>query len=328
MMIRHTIAVALAAAVIALGLGLAAPAVADNYPSRNVTLVVPYPGGGSVDGVARILAQKLSENFNASFIVENRAGGAAGTVGASAVVKAEPDGYTLLLTASIHVTTPFLFKNMPYDVVRDFTPISLVAAGPLVVSTAPNVPANNLKELFDLVRKDPDKYTFATSGFGSAGHLVIELLKRQAGVNALVITYKGAGPMLTDLMAGQIHLVADPMLSSLPLAQNKSIKALAITSLERVPAAPEIPTVAESGMDKLEFSSWYGLWGPKNMPPDLVAKIQDATAKVLADPQVKQRLSTLGFDARPMPADEFAKFIAKEMATYSKIISDANIKME
>ena len=325
---RLTFAVALAAAAIGIGLGFATPAAADNYPSRVVTMVVPYPGGGSVDGVARILAQKLSENLNASFIVENRAGGAAGTVGASAVVKAEPDGYTLLLTASIHVTTPFLFKSMPYDVVKDFTPISLVAAGPLVVSTAPNVPANNLKEFFDLVRKDPDKYTFATSGFGSAGHLAVELLKRQAGVNALVITYKGAGPMLTDLMAGQIHLVADPMLSSLPLAQNKSIKALAITSLERVPAAPEIPTVAESGMDKFEFSSWYGLWGPKNMPPELVTKIQDATAKVLADPQVKQRLSTLGFDARPMPAAEFAKFIDKEMATYSKIISDANIKME
>jgi tripartite-type tricarboxylate transporter receptor subunit TctC len=321
---RLTFIAALAAAAI----GLVAPAAADNYPSRTVTLVVPYPAGGSVDGVARILADKLGKFFNSAFIVENRAGGAAGTVGANTVARADPDGYTLLLTASIHVTTPFLFKNIPYDVVKDFTPISLVAAGPLVVSTAPNVPANNLKEFFDLVRKDPDKYTFATSGFGSAGHLAVELLKRQAGVNTLVITYKGAGPMLNDLMAGQIHLIADPMLSSLPLAQNKSIKALAITSLERVPAAPDIPTVEESGMNKLEFSSWYGLWGPKNMPPDLVTKIQEQTAKVLADPEVKQRLSTLGFEARPMPADQFAKFIDKEMATYSKIISDANIKME
>jgi tripartite-type tricarboxylate transporter receptor subunit TctC len=315
-------------ALAALAIGFAAPAVAEDYPSRTVTLVVPYPPGGSVDGVARILADKLSQAFNAPFIVENRAGGAAGTVGANAVAKAEPDGYTLLLTASIHVTTPFLFKNIPYDVVKDFTPISLVADGPLVVSTAPNVPANNLKDFFDLVRKDPDRYTFATSGFGSAGHLAIELLKRQAGVTTPVITYKGAGPMLNDLMAGQIQLIADPMLSSLPLAQNKSIKALAITSLERVPAAPDIPTVAESGMDKLEFSSWYGLWGPKNMPADLVTKIEQQTAKVLADPQVKQRLNTLGFDARAMPPEEFAKFIDKEMAIYSKIISDANIKME
>jgi tripartite-type tricarboxylate transporter receptor subunit TctC len=323
-MIRLTFVAALAAAAI----GLVAPAAADNYPSKTVTLVVPYPPGGSVDGVARILADKLSHAFNSTFIVENRAGGAAGTVGANAVAKAEPDGYTLLLTASIHVTTPFLFKNIPYDVVKDFTPISLVASGPLVVSTAPNVPANNLKEFFDLVRKDPDKYTFATSGFGSAGHLAVELLKRQAGIKTPVITYKGAGPMLNDLMAGQIQLVADPMLSSLPLAQNKSIKALAITSLERVPAAPDIPTVEESGMDKLEFSSWYGLWGPKDMPPDLVMKIEQQTAQVLADPEVKRRLSTLGFNARSMPPDEFAKFIDKEMAIYSKIISDADIKME
>jgi tripartite-type tricarboxylate transporter receptor subunit TctC len=323
-MIRLTFIAALAAAAI----GLVVPAAADDYPNRTVTLVVPYPPGGSVDGVARIVADKLGQAFNSAFIVENRAGGAAGTVGANAVAKAEPDGYTLLLTASIHVTTPFLFKNIPYDVVKDFTPISLVADGPLVVSTAPNVPANNLKEFFDLVRKDPDRYTFATSGFGSAGHLAVELLERQAGVTTPVITYKGAGPMLNDLMAGQIQLIADPMLSSLPLAQNKSIKALAITSLARVPSAPDIPTVAESGMDKLEFSSWYGLWGPKDMPPDLVAKIEQQTAKVLADPQVKQRLNTLGFDARSMPADDFAKFIDKEMAIYSKIISDANIKME
>lgn len=321
--------VAYFAALIAAVAGLAPlPAAAESYPNRTVTVVVPYPAGGSVDGVARILAQKLGESFNSSFIVENRAGGAGGTIGANAVARAQPDGYTLLLTASIHVTTPFLFKNIPYDVVKDFTPLSLVAVGPLVVSTAPNVPANNLKEFFDLVRKEPDKYTFATSSFGSAGHLAVELLKRQAGVNALVIAYKGAGPMLNDLMGGQIQLIADPMLSSLPLAQGKKIKALAITSLNRVPSAPDIPTVEESGLEKLEFVSWYGLWGPKNMPPELVAQIQDQTAKVLADPDVKRRLAVLGFEAKSSTSDEFAKFIDKEMATYSKIIKDANIKAE
>ncbi|HWM82502.1 MAG TPA: tripartite tricarboxylate transporter substrate binding protein [Pseudolabrys sp.] len=321
---RTLLAAALAAAVS----GMSMPASADTYPSRTVSLVVPYPAGGSVDGVARILAQKLGDAFNANFIVENRAGGAGGTVGANAVAKANPDGYTLLLTASIHVTTPFLFKSIPYDVVKDFTPISLVAAGPLVVSTATNVPANNLKEFFDLVRKSPDKYTFATSGFGSAGHLAVELLKRRAGVNTLVISYKGAGPMLNDIMAGQIQLIADPMLSSLPLAQSKKIKALAITSLKRVESAPEIPTVEESGMEKLEFESWYGLWGPKNMPADLIARIHDKTAEVLKDPEVQKRLSTLGFAAKSSTPEEFAKFIDKEMATYSQIIKDANIKTE
>lgn len=319
--------VGLALAVAALGTA-AIPGAAQDYPSRTVSVVVPYPAGGSVDGVARILAQKLGESFNASFIVENRAGGAGGTVGANTVAKAQPDGYTLMLTASVHVTTPFLFKNIPYDVVKDFTPITLVAAGPLVVSTAPNVPANNLKEFFDLVKKSPDKYTFATSSFGSAGHLAIELLKRQAGVTTLVIPYKGAGPMLNDIMGGQIQLIADPMLSSLPLAQGKKIKALAITSLKRVPSAPEIPTVEESGLEKLEFESWYGLWGPKNMPADLVAKIQQHAVKVLADPDMAKRMGVLGFAPKGSTADEFAKFIDKEMALYSKIIKDANIKTD
>lgn len=308
--------------------GWAASSAADQYPSRTVSMIVPYPPGGAVDGVARIFAQKLGESFNAKLIVENRAGGAGGTVGANAVAKAPPDGYTLLLTASVHVTTPFLFKSVPYDVVKDFTPITLVAAGPLIVSTAPDVPANNLKEFFELVRKNPDKYTFATSSFGSAGHLAIELLKRQAGVDTLVIAYKGGGPMLNDIMAGQVHLIVDPMLSSLPLAQAKKIKALAITSLERVAAAPEIPTVAEAGLDKLEFVSWYGLWGPKNMPPEIVAKIQEHATKVLANPEVKSRLRVLGFDAKGSTPDEFAKFIDREMATYAKIIKDAKIKAE
>ena len=244
--------------------GLAiAPVMAETYPNRTVSLVVPYPPGGSVDGVARILAQKLNETMGQNFVVENKAGGAGGIVGANYVAKSAPDGYTLLLTASIHVVTPFLHKAVPYDVVTDFTPITLVASGPLIVSTAPNVPATTLKELFELVRKDPSKYTFATSSFGSAGHLAVELLKRDAGVNTPVIAYKGAGPALTDLMGGQVQLMADPMLSSLPLAKAGKIKALAITSLKRVAIAPEIPTVAESGMNGFEFASWYGLWGPK-----------------------------------------------------------------
>jgi len=221
-------------------------------------MIVPYPAGGSVDVVARLVAQKLNESMGANFIVENRAGGAGGAVGANVVAKAAPDGYTLMLSASIHIITPFLNSKIPYDAVRDFAPVSLVAAGPLLVSTAPNVPAGSLKEFFDLVRKEPAKFTFATSSFGSAGHLAVELLKRDAGVDTLVIAYKGAGPMLNDIMGGQIQLIADPMASSLPLAASGKIKALAVTSSKRVAAAPDIPTIAESGMTGFDFSSWYG----------------------------------------------------------------------
>jgi tripartite-type tricarboxylate transporter receptor subunit TctC len=304
------------------------PAMADSYPSRTVSLVVPYPPGGSVDGVARIIAQKLTETMGQNFIVENRAGGAGGIVGANYVAKSAPDGYTMLLTASIHVVTPFLHKSVPYDVVTDFTPITLVASGPLVVSTAPNVPANTLKELFDLVRKDPTKYTFATSSFGSAGHLAVELLKRDAGVDTPVIAYKGAGPALTDLMGGQVQLMADPILSSLPLAKAGKIKALAITSMTRVAIAPEIPTVAESGMTGFEFASWYGLWGPKNMPADLVIKIQSEVAKFVRQPEVKKQFATLGFEPIGSTPEYFAKYIKDEMEKYQQIIKDAKIKVE
>jgi tripartite-type tricarboxylate transporter receptor subunit TctC len=234
----------------------------------------------------------------------------------------------LLLTASIHVITPFLSKTIPYDVVKDFTPISLVASGPLLASTTTSVPANDLKTFFEMVRKEPAKYTFATSSFGSAGHLAVELLKREAKLDTLVIAYKGAGPMLNDLISGQIQLVADPMLSSLPLARGGKIKALAVTSLKRVAAAPEIPTVAESGMADFELASWYGLWGPKDLPAPIVAKLNEASAAVLARPEVKERLNTLGFEALGSTPGDFAKYIDSEMAKYAKIIRDQNIKPE
>ena len=304
------------------------PALAQDYPTRTVSVIVPFPPGGSVDGVARILVDELNKTVAPRFIVENRAGGASGNVGANVVAKADPDGYTLLLTASVHVVNPFLYKNTPYDVVKDFTPVTLIAEGPLVVSTAPNVPANNLKDFFDLVRKDPQKYTFATTSIGSASHLVIELLKREAHLDTLVIAYKGTGPALNDLMGGQIQLLADPMLSSLPLAQAGKIKALAITSLKRQPAAPEIPTVGESGVPGFEFVSWYGLWGPKDMPAAITDKLQTSVAAILARPDVKARLATLGFEGIGSTPDYFAKYIVSEMAKYGKIIHDANIKVE
>jgi tripartite-type tricarboxylate transporter receptor subunit TctC len=182
--------------------------------------------------------------------------------------------------------------------------------------------------LFGLVRKTPDKFTFATSSFGSAGHLAIELLKRDAGVDTLVIAYKGAGPMLTDVMSGQVQLVVDPILSSLPLAQSGKIKALAVTSTKRVAAAPDIPTIAESGMTGFDFASWYGLWGPKGLPDDITAKLQNEAAKALAQPDVRERLGLLGFEPIGSTPAEFVKFIDEESAKYERIIREAGIKTE
>jgi tripartite-type tricarboxylate transporter receptor subunit TctC len=317
------------ALVTVLGALTAQPATAQSYPSRTATIVVPFPAGGSVDGVARILVQKLNQIPGWSFIVENRAGGAGGTVGANTVAKAAPDGYTLLLTASINAINPFLFKNLPYDFMQDFTPISLLAIGPLLVSTAPNVPAKNLTELFDLVRKDPTKFTFGHSGVGSASHLAAELLKREAKLDALIIAYKGTAPVLTDLMSGTIQLFADPMLSSLPLAQAGRIKALAITSRTRVVAAPEVPTVEESsGIKGFELVSWYGVWGPRGLPPEIVTRLNVEIAGIIKQPEVQQRLLAIGFEPVGSSAAEFSKYIASEMAKYEKIIKEANIKAD
>jgi len=320
---RHFALSALAAALVA----LAAPASAQTYPSRTVTVIVPFPAGGSVDGVARILVQKLNETVGQHFIVENRPGGASGTVGANAVAKASPDGYTVLVSASVHVINPFLYSSVPYDVVKDFTPVTLLADGPLIVSTTPSVPANTIKELFDLVRKDPQKYTFGTTSVGSASHLAVELLKLDAKLDTLVVAYKGTAPALTGLMSGQIQLLADPMLSSLPLARGGKIKALGLTSLKRASSAPEIPTVEESGVKGFEFVSWYGLWGPKNLPADVAAKLQADIGKVLALPDVKERFNTLGFEPIGTQGDAFGKYIAEEMAKYEKIIKEAKIKV-
>jgi tripartite-type tricarboxylate transporter receptor subunit TctC len=322
---RRICALGLALALVA---AVAAPAAAQKYPARTVSVIVPYPAGGSVDGVARILVQKLNETVGQHFIVENRAGGASGIVGANAVARAASDGYTLLVSASVHVINPFLYKNLPYDVVKDFTPVTLLADGPLIVSTTPSVTANNLRDFFEQVRKAPTKFTFGTTSLGSASHLAIELLKRDAGLDTLVVPYKGTAPALTDLVGGQIQLLADPMLSSLPLARAGKIKALGLTSLKRAAAAPEIPTVEESGVKGFEFVSWYGLWGPKNMPPEVNAFLQAASAKVLALPEVKQRLAELGFDPIASTSEHFAKYIDTEMTKYAAIIRDAKIGVQ
>ena len=303
-------------------------ALAQAYPSRTITVVVPFPAGGSVDGVARILVQKLNQVPGWSAIVENRAGGAGGTVGANTVAKAASDGYTLMLTASVNAINPLLFKNLPYDFVNDFTPITLLAIGPLLVSAPPTIPVNNLKDFFALVRKDPQKYTFGHTSPGSASHLAMELLKRDAKLETLIVGYKGTAPALNDLMGGTIHLLADPMLSSLPLAQGGKTKALAVTSLKRMAAAPDVPTVEESGMKGFELVSWYGVWGPKALPPDVTNKLQSEMVKIIKQPDVTQRLLTIGFEPVGSTASEFSAYIKDEMAKYDRIINAANIKLD
>lgn len=303
-------------------------AAADEFPTRAISIVVPYPPGGTVDGVARVLAAELSESTGKTFVVDNRAGGAGGIVGSSDVVKAAPDGYTLLLNASIHVVTPLINKNVPFDVMEDFTHVAGIAAGPLLVVTTPSVKANNLKEFFEEAKADPDGFNFATSGYGSAGHLAVEALKEEAGVDIDVVTYKGAGPALTDVIGGQVQLMADPMLSSLPHVKAGRLKALAVTSLKRSPLAPEIPTVEESGMKPMEMLSWYGVWAPKNLDPAAATYLDAAIAKVVTSSKFKDKLTVFGFDPMYKNGADLKTFMADETARYKTIVDTAGIKVE
>lgn len=315
----------LAASLAALSGGIAA---AQEFPARAISIVVPYPPGGAVDGVARVLATELSESTGKTFVVDNRAGGAGGVVGSSEVVKAAPDGYTLLLNASIHVVTPLINKNVPFDVVNDFTHIAGVASGPLLVITPPTTKADTLKDFFAEVKADPDKFNFATSSYGSAGHLAIEVLKAQAGIDTDVVAYKGAGPALTDLMGGQVQLMADPMLSSLPHVKAGRLKALAVTSLKRSPLAPEIPTVEESGLQPLEMVSWYGVWGPKNLDPKAGAFLEAALAKVVNSDKFKEKLTVFGFEPMYKDSAGLKTFVVDETKRYGEIVNSAGIKVE
>jgi tripartite-type tricarboxylate transporter receptor subunit TctC len=306
---------------------LFAVAAHGQYPAKPVRIVVPYPPGGTVDVVARNVAQQLTAQTGQQFVVDNRAG-ANGTIGSDFVAKSAPDGYTLLVQASIFVINPLFLRNVPYDVQRDFTPVANIGSVPLLVTAHPSVPAANLREFVSLVRANPDRYTFATTGLGSAGHLTEEVIKRDAKLNILIVPYKGAGPALTDLVGGQVSALADPLPSSFPHVKGGRLKALAVTSRTRLPFLPGVPTVAESGFDGFEMLSWYGLWGPSNLPKDVLDRLAAETAKAVKSAELQEKLAAQGFMPDGAGPAAFAAYVRDEIAKYAKIVKDANIRVE
>jgi tripartite-type tricarboxylate transporter receptor subunit TctC len=304
-----------------------AGAVQAQYPAKPVRIVVPYPPGGTVDVVARNLAQQLTVQTGQQFIVDNRAG-ANGTIGSDFVSKAAPDGYTLLVQASIFVINPLFLKNVPYDVQRDFTPVANVGSVPLLVTAHPSVPAANLREFVALVRANPDRYAFATTGLGSAGHLTEEVIKRDAGLQILIVPYKGAGPALTDIVGGQVSALADPLPSSFPHVKGGRLKALAVTSRARLAFLPEVPTMAESGFPGFEMLSWYGLWGPPGLPKEVADRLAAETAKAVKSAEMQEKLAAQGFIPDGSGPAAFAAYVRDEIAKYAKIVKDANIKVD
>ena len=302
---------------------------AAKYPTKPITLVVPHAPGGSVDGVARIYAEFLKDELGQSVVVENKPG-ASGMIGAGHVARQPADGYTLYLNASIHSINPLLYKStIKFDAVKDFTAISEVAKGALIFSVHPGVPAKTPQELVKVVKQNPSKYSFITSGFGSAGHLAMALFLADNGLgDQPIVLYKGGGPALTDLVGGQVSGIMDPMLSSAPFVKAGKLRALAVTGKERSPLLPDVPTMIEQGVKGFEFYSWYGVWAPAHLPEAIRAKLDAATSKVVHSAAYKEKLAALGFDAEYRDSKDFSAYIQQEMKRYDKIIQDAKIKSE
>jgi tripartite-type tricarboxylate transporter receptor subunit TctC len=318
---RNILASALAIAV----LGVATTAMADIYPSKSVTIVIPFPPGGTLDVVGRMLAQKLTEQMGQTFIVDNRPG-AGGTIGAGVVKNARPDGYTLLFSPSTFVSTPMTMPTPPYDAVKDFTPVALVAKAPLAIAVRSDLPFNDVKGLIAYAKANPGNMSFAIGSSASAGHMSTELLKRAGGIEYLIVPYKGSGPAYQDLVGGRIDAFIDPILGSSSHAKAGKLKVIAVTSKERVPALPNTPTVGET-VPGYEFYSWYGLWGPAKMPKEIADKLNAEVNKAL-NGDMKAKLVEQGLLLTPGSIDDFVKFQQEDTVKIVKIIKDANIKAE
>jgi tripartite-type tricarboxylate transporter receptor subunit TctC len=304
---------------------LATSAIADQYPSRSVRVVVAAPPGGLTDIVARSMSQFLHEKLGQPFVVENIAG-ASNTIGAVQVARSAPDGYTLLVNPSLFVITPMLMKTQ-YDVLKDFTPISNFGTVPVAVGINPDIPAKNIQEFIALAKASPDKFTWGAEGVGSVGHLTMERLMREGGFKFLVVHYKGTSPALIDLMAGRVSAMVSPVPNLIEQFRGGKVRPIAVTTKARLSTLPDVPTLEESGFKDFEIGSWYGLWGPAGMPADVVATLNRVIAEAIKTPNVMDRVAQQGLIPVGSSSAEFAAFQDAEMAKYRKMIQDANIKI-
>ncbi|RLK31008.1 tripartite-type tricarboxylate transporter receptor subunit TctC [Cupriavidus plantarum] len=294
-------------------------ATAQEWPTKPIRMIVPYPPGGPTDIVARVVGQKLSERLGQTIVVDNRPG-AGGNIGADTVAKSAPDGYTLLVATTAHAINMTLFTKPGYSTSKDFAPVSMLTSGPLVLVTAPSTPAKNVAELIALARAKPGAITFASSGNGQSTHLAAELFDSMAGVKMTHVPYKGSAPALTDVMAGQATVMFDTMLSSMPFVRDGKLKALAVTGTARSPAAPDVPTMAEAGVAGYEATAWNALLVPANTPPAVVNRLSDALKAVLTQEDVRARFATQGFAAAWTSPADTGTFIAREIDKWGKVV--------
>jgi len=298
------------------------------FPTKPVRLVVPFPAGGTTDILARAAAQKLSETLGQQVIVDNRPG-AGGNIGAELVAKAPADGYTLLMgTVGTHAINPSLYAKMPYDHVKDFAPVILVAGVPNVLVVNPDLPFKTVADVVAYAKANPGKLNFASSGSGTSIHLSGELFKVMAGVQMTHVPYKGSAPALTDVIGGQVQLMFDNLPSALPQIKGGKLRAVAVTSTTRAAALPDVPTVAESGLPGFESSSWFGILAPAGTPKDIIAKINTDVQKWLSTPEAKEKLLGQGAIAAGGSPDDFAKHIQAETAKWAKVVKESGAKVD
>ena len=299
---------------------------AQDYPNKPIRMIVPYPPGGGTDVVARIVNEKLSLELGQSIVIDNK-GGAGGSVGTEVASKATPDGYTILLTLSSHTINPKLFPKLGYDVERDFIPISLAASIPQILVANPSVPASNMQELLAWMKANPGKVNYASVGVGSPAHIAGELLKLKSGVQMTHVPYKGGGPAMTDVIGGQVQLAIVSMPAALQFVKAGRVKALAVASAKRSASAPDVPTIAEGGLDVV-VESWYGVLVPAKTPAPIVAKLNAAMVRVLAMPDVKEKLFAQGAEAVSNTPAEFEAIIKDELGKWEYVIREAKITPE
>ncbi|WP_454688585.1 Bug family tripartite tricarboxylate transporter substrate binding protein [Achromobacter aloeverae] len=298
------------------------------YPDRPVRVIVPFAAGGGADIVARLVFKGVGEQLGKAFIIDNR-GGAGGIVGADAVAKAEPDGYTLLLGQSgPNAINPSVFSKLPYDARKDFAPITQLTRYPYVIAVKKQLPVDNLKALIDLAKRKPGTLTVSTAGQGSSAHLAIELFMRQAGISINPVPYKGAGPALLDVVSGVVDMTFGDAASASKQAQAGNVKALAVTGARRSPLLPDVPTVAEAGVPGYEASAWHGVLAPRGTPAPIIHTLQQAIAKVLADPALRARLAQDGIETVGSSPEEFNRALLAEIDKWHQVVVDAHIKLE
>jgi tripartite-type tricarboxylate transporter receptor subunit TctC len=305
----------------------ASTAVAQPYPTKPIRFIVPYPPAGATDITARIVGQKMTQNTGQQILIENR-GGAAGNIGTDIAAKAAPDGYTVLYTLSSHTINPVLFTKLPFNVETDFAPITLVATIPQIVVAHPSLPVNNIKELIALARRKPGALNYASPGSGSPGHLAGELFKLRSGTDIVHVPYKGGGPAVADVLGGQVPLLFLSIPAALPYVKAGRLRALGITTMKRTASAPEIPTLAESGLPDYDVPSWLGALAPARTPQTIVDRLHQEFVKALQAPEVKAALLAGGADAVGNTPAEFDAIIKMELKKWAKLVQQAGIKAD